>query len=161
MLLISCILRLLPHWVSSLSHARYFVHAGQIIGGMASPIALLLPPVISGAWFGDRERTMCSGVSVASRQLGIAAGLYSNHIFSSAGGLPSTLEHLLLCELGIACALALAVVVYFPRLPPSFPGPLAQKAAAIQGNYPAAEWGASPAAGSEWATADSGGPPSP
>ena len=69
---------------------------------------------------------------------GIAAGFSAGALLNPSSGVkdPNNLVQVLYIELGVAAALFLAVVIYFPRLPPSFPSDYARRTAEIQGNVP-------------------------
>ena len=65
-------------WLCLLSTAMiqcvYFrlIHIGQILNGLAGPIAMGAPPAISSEWFAPEQRTTATAIASLSNALGCA-----------------------------------------------------------------------------------------
>lgn len=63
-------IRLIP--AHSTEQFSYFVHAGQILNGIAGPIAMSIPPVVSATYFPVHRRTLATSIMTVFNNLGLA-----------------------------------------------------------------------------------------
>ncbi|XP_061411446.1 solute carrier family 49 member 4-like [Lethenteron reissneri] len=132
-----CGLRCIPTDMNDVR--RWLIHSGQLVIGMAGPVALAAGPYLSTAWFPQDERTTGTAVGVLTSYLGGACAFLLEPLLVHMGsaphphgidgqmrpptlGTPSEALHriqlLLYAELVVVMALFLVVVLYFPAHPP-------------------------------------------
>jgi sugar phosphate permease len=107
-------------------HDYQLVYLGTLLCAMAQTFTLSVPPLISGTWFGAKERGTATALGVLANQLGTAVGLGSTCVINFCKDdntlNETTLATYLGVQLGIA-ALALCLVFAFtsdrPPTPPS------------------------------------------
>lgn len=63
-------LRLIP--TGTTEGFRLVVHAGQILNGLAGPIAMSIPPVVSSTFFPTEQRTLATSIMSVANYVGVA-----------------------------------------------------------------------------------------
>ncbi|XP_076456105.1 solute carrier family 49 member 4-like [Babylonia areolata] len=130
------------------------MNVGQALNGLAGPVAMAGPPVMSAVWFPPKQRTTATAIGTIFATMGTAAGFVlgpmmvpdvpHNSTLSADVHLDSmefllhnqtklarieeekkAILRLMYIECGWACAIFLAMVIYFPKKPPLPPSPSA------------------------------------
>ncbi|KAK8406269.1 hypothetical protein O3P69_007163 [Scylla paramamosain] len=95
--------------------------------GVASPVMLAGPPMIANEWFPVQERTTATAIMLGSHQLGGVASYLEPLIVRQPdpsvtnAAIQHDVMRLTYIGAGLAAALLLAALVYFPSKPPSSP----------------------------------------
>eukprot|EP01079_Euglenida_sp_SAG-EU17-18_P009610 gene9610-1727_t len=112
------------------------MYGSMVCNGFAAAWLAMAGPLISANWFPASERTLATALLTTPTYLGVAfgyvIGVYSLGndntcrddplaCHSSKSAMQASLQQLFYIEAGVAAVLALAVVLYFPSLPPSAP----------------------------------------
>lgn len=120
---------------------NYLMNVGQMLNGLAGPIAMAGPPTVSAVWFPPEQRTRATAVGTFFGMLGTAAGfLLGPNIVPDVHGHPngthllsekdtadriererSAIHLLMYIECVWACSIFVAMIVYFPNRPPRPP----------------------------------------
>ncbi|XP_013413057.1 disrupted in renal carcinoma protein 2 homolog [Lingula anatina] len=120
--------------------ATWFIHSGQFLNGMGSTVGSMAGPLISNTWFPLSQRTTVTTITSMFTVLGAAAGFLigpfivrdpksntsSNATVNQTCNLTreevaGDIHKLMYIEAGIAVAVFLAIIVYFPAKPPTPP----------------------------------------
>jgi hypothetical protein len=129
LVLATCIVRLLPMWLGADSTSVWSVagaHAGQIFGGLAGPFVMASPTKLSMTWFPEHERATATSIAVIANNLGSMLGFFAPFLVNPSSKPheclhPQNVTRLLNVHLVLGIVLAIAVVVYFPSVPPTPP----------------------------------------
>lgn len=100
----------------------YLVHFGQLVNGLAGPIAMSIPPVVSSTFFPMHQRTFATSVMTVLNNLGLAVSFV-------AGPQIVTNEHncwrktmiYLYGQTAFAALVLLCTLVYYPDKPSNAP----------------------------------------
>jgi len=49
-----------------------FIHGGQILNGLAGPVTMAAPPLISATWFPASQRTTATSLGILSGNIGFS-----------------------------------------------------------------------------------------
>lgn len=106
------VLRLVPCFFPSLRAAGggsiYVLHAAQILNGLAGPITMSAPALLSAVWFAPEERALATAIGALANNLGAALGFLLAFVVKGPEDVPLLLQ---ICA-GLSCACALCVFVY-------------------------------------------------
>ena len=117
------------------------INSGQIIAGIASPVAMAAPPLLSSTWFPPHQRTTATAISSIVALVGMAFSFLIGPAFVDDVGstsipkigdnyvLNSTQERkyrdqinvLLYVEAGAMLLIFFCVLIYYPARPPKPP----------------------------------------
>ncbi|XP_065845515.1 solute carrier family 49 member 4 homolog [Oscarella lobularis] len=111
--------------------ATWLNHVGMIFNGLASPVALAAPTIVSATWFPPEQRTVATAVTALAQVYGVAIPFavgpalvpYDNltataNKTATIARLKTDIFRMELIEFG-CCALALVLIcIYFPSKPP-------------------------------------------
>eukprot|EP00811_Abedinium_folium_P032360 NODE_5410_length_1773_cov_21.648238.p1 GENE.NODE_5410_length_1773_cov_21.648238~~NODE_5410_length_1773_cov_21.648238.p1 ORF type:complete len:490 (+),score=72.85 NODE_5410_length_1773_cov_21.648238:116-1585(+) len=126
---VSCICAALLVFVGSLLRVVHvtgdpassmLMHAGQLLNGLAGPVAMSVGPVLSATWFPPQERTTATAIVSVLNYGGTAAMFALGPLAVPVGSMTTVAADLrmyMLCEAGVA-ALLLVVTVFIPSRPP-------------------------------------------
>jgi len=126
----------LLRWHGAAARSFGWTFAGQTVCSVAQCFTLGVPPMLSAAWFGPRERARATSVGVLSNQLGGALGLLSSVVVRKGADLPP-----LLGGTAIASVVILALLVLGLQSAPPTPPSRSQQAiqAGSRSHDPAAQ----------------------
>lgn len=102
-------------------------HLSGIAVGIASPVVLAAPTLIASDWFPVNERTTAMAIMIGAHQMGGVASYLEPLLVRQPGpdvtqaDIKQDVMRLIYIGAGIAAALLVAVVIYFPSKPPSPP----------------------------------------
>ena len=127
---ISTILRIIPLIITDPSSPHFhsisipFLHAGQILNAICSPLVAAPVSQLSCEWFGSNERTRATTIAVVANNFGGTIGyIISPFIVSS----PAYVPRLLYLHLGLAFVACIFTFSYFPAHPQTPPSPAAEQ----------------------------------
>jgi FLVCR family MFS transporter len=119
------------------STGSMLAHLGQILNGLAGPVAMSISPVLSAVWFPPHERNAATAIASTTNYGGTAVVFALGSVCVPAG-LPEAdargrLWRFMLGELIFSVVLLVLVVCTFPAKPPSAPS----RSATVQRASPA------------------------
>ncbi|XP_069174333.1 solute carrier family 49 member 4 homolog [Procambarus clarkii] len=102
-------------------------HIAAVLNGIAGPLIMSTPPMIAAEWFPPKERT----TAMAACQLMTGLGMAGSYLEALVVRAPTTgvtssqiksdIRKLLYFYAGVGVALLIAILVYFPKKPPTPP----------------------------------------
>eukprot|EP00050_Salpingoeca_kvevrii_P009593 m.309662 g.309662 ORF g.309662 m.309662 type:complete len:454 (-) comp23486_c0_seq1:160-1521(-) len=118
-----------------LPDVTYLTHFGQFLNGLAGPVAMAAPPVLSSTWFPLSERATATAIMAASNYFGVATafllGPYlvpdrtdGGSVVLSPEDRTNTRNDIMLynyIQFVAGLVLIIGTVVYFPSKPPKCP----------------------------------------
>ena len=128
----------LLRWHGAGARSFGWTFAGQTVCSVAQCFTLGVPPMLSAAWFGPRERARATSVGVLSNQLGGALGLLSSAVVRKGQDLPPLLGGTAIASVAILALLVLGLQSA-PPPPPSRSQQAIQAEAGSRSHDPAAQ----------------------
>ena len=99
-------------------------HCGSILNGIAGAVVMSAPPALSAIWFPPDQRTTATCLSQVFTQIGTGLSFILGPYVVTTGTADSVkaeIQNYLWIQVGMAAVLLLAVILYFPKKPPSPP----------------------------------------
>lgn len=105
----------------------YLMHAGQIINGLAGPVAMSLSPLLSVVWFPLEERTLATAISAVLNVVGTSASFLTGPLSITDPSKSNTTSPLkirkeIMYNMYAACSWASLIFIisicYYPSKPP-------------------------------------------
>ena len=62
----------LENYTTAATPTQYLLHAGQFLNGLAGPVAMSTPPVVSSLFFPPNQRATATSIMAVSNYLGVA-----------------------------------------------------------------------------------------
>ncbi|XP_019850326.1 PREDICTED: disrupted in renal carcinoma protein 2 homolog [Amphimedon queenslandica] len=122
-LAIGCTIRVFIPFVPEASNWIWVMHIGHILIGYVGLPVMILPPIVSSAWFRPKERTLTTAISVCAQAFGQAVGFVMISFLTKHYGIRTMLY--VMAELGVF--VAALFTIYFPSKPPTPPSVSAEK----------------------------------
>lgn len=123
LLAIGCSIRVLVPYVPEASKWIWVMHVGHILIGYVGLPIMILPPIVSSAWFRPKERTLTTAIAVCAQAFGQAVGFVMISFLTLHYGIRTMLY--VMAELSVF--VALLFTIYFPSQPPTPPSVSAEK----------------------------------
>ncbi|XP_042239360.1 solute carrier family 49 member 4 homolog [Homarus americanus] len=121
------VLRVISILTNSTTFFTSMCHICAIMVGIAGTLLMAAPPMIAAVWFPPNERTTATAVSQVLNQLG-SAGSYLEPLLvrspsnsTTSEEIRSDIHRLMYIYAGVAVAILVTILVYFPALPPTPP----------------------------------------
>lgn len=126
--------------------SKYFLvtsHLCSILNGISGVIIMAAPPAISAAWFAPGERTTATSINQVMNNAGNAVSfLVGPYVVPdnfanmsdftrdtpTAAGVRKDIQWYVVGQAGVACAIFLVILAYFPSKPPTPPSPSSETA---------------------------------
>eukprot|EP00042_Codosiga_hollandica_P026034 m.120030 g.120030 ORF g.120030 m.120030 type:complete len:472 (-) comp52074_c0_seq2:819-2234(-) len=115
----------------SASVATGLIHLGQIFNGLAGPVAMSIPPVLSATWFPPGQRTTATAIMSMSNYIGVALAfvlgpqLMPAHEASPTSTdldeIKSSILKYMWMQAGFTGLVFICTVIHFPNKPPNAP----------------------------------------